>query len=163
MHYILLHALQTITFGYMYYIHYILLHAITCNYTNQSCNSLLLRPFHRPGVDIPQPAAVSLISSRITLSSWIIRPLVPGPSHAERNSASVTRTDHGYLAQYGCDGTHEEAGSGHQLVEPASLSLPHPVVRLWIWGIVRLQLGQEGALYADRSHDIGADNNGEEE
>ena len=36
MHYILLHALQTITFGYMYYIHFILLHAITCNYTNQS-------------------------------------------------------------------------------------------------------------------------------
>ena len=94
--------------------------------------------------------------------SWIIRALVP--SHAERNSACVSSTDHGHLAQYGCDGTHtgKEAGRGSQLVEPTSLSLPHPVVWLWIC-CIRLQLGQEGALYADRPHDIGSHNYGEEE
>ena len=36
------------------------------------------------------------------------------------------------FAQYGCesacDGTHEEAGFGHELVHPASLSLHHPVI-----------------------------------
>ena len=85
------------------------------------------------------------------------------PLHAERNSACVSSTDHGHLAQYGCDGTHKEAGRGSQLVEPPSLSLPHPVVWLWIWGTILLQLGQEGALYADLPHDIGLHNNGEEE
>jgi hypothetical protein len=39
---------------------------------------------------------------------WIIRPLVP--THAEWISACVSRTKHGHLAQYGCDGTHKEAG-----------------------------------------------------
>jgi hypothetical protein len=39
---------------------------------------------------------------------------------------------HEHLAQYGCDGTHEEAGRGRELVETASVSLPHPVVRLSI-------------------------------
>ena len=34
--------------------------------------SFLLRPFHRPGVYVPQPTAVPLIHSRITPSSWII-------------------------------------------------------------------------------------------
>ena len=75
----------------------------------------------------------------------------------------VSSTDHGHLAQYGCDGTHKEAGRGRQLIEPTSLSLPHTVVWLWIWGTMRLQLGQKGALYADRPHDIGSHNNGEEE
>jgi hypothetical protein len=58
---------------------------------------------------------------------------------------------------------HEEAGRRRKLVQPARLSLPHPVVCLWIWSTVLLQLGQEGAFYADRPHDIGADNNGEDE
>ena len=62
--------------------------------------SFLLGPFHHPGVDVPQPAAVRLIRSRITFSSWIICPLVT--AHAERNSACVSRTDQGCLAQYGC-------------------------------------------------------------
>ena len=123
--------------------------------------SFLLRPFRRPGVYVPQPTAVPLIHGRITPSSWIIRALVH--SHAERNRACVSSTDHGHLAQYGCDGTHKEAGRGSQLVEPTSLSLPHTVVWLWIWGTMRLQLGQKGALYADRPHDIGSHNNGEEE
>ena len=78
--------------------------------------SFLLRPFHRPGVYVPQPTAVLLIHGRITPSSWIIRALMP--SHAERKSACVSSTDHGHLAQYGCDGTHKEAGRGSQLVEP---------------------------------------------
>ena len=114
--------------------------------------SARLRPFHHPGVYVtpwlPQQTVVPLIHRWITPSSWIIRALVP--SHAERNSACVSSTDHGHLAQYGCDGTHKEAGRGRQLVEPANQSSPHPVVWLWIWGTIRLQLGQEGALYAGR-------------
>ena len=85
------------------------------------------------------------------------------PAHTERNSASVPSTNHRHLAQYGRDGTHKEAGSGCQLVEPARLSLAHPVVSLWIGSTVRLQLGQECTLYADRPHDICSDNNVEEE
>ena len=123
--------------------------------------SFLLRPFHRPCVYVPQPTAVPLIHCRITPSSWMISALVQ--SHAERKSACVSSTDHGHLAQYGCDGTDKEAGRGRQLVEPTSLCLPHPVVWLWIWGTKLLQIGQEGALYADRPHDIGSHNNGEKE
>ena len=70
----------------------------------------LLGLLHRPGVHVPQPAAVRLIRCWITLSSWIISPLVA--AHAERNCACVSRTDHGCLAEYGCDGAHEEAGLG---------------------------------------------------
>ena len=40
----------------------------------------------------------------------------------------VSRTGHGLLAQYGCDRAHEEAGLGRELVQPASLSLRHPVI-----------------------------------
>ena len=93
---------------------------------------------HCPGVDVPQPAAVLLIGRRITLSSWKICLLVA--MHAELNCAAirtwVSRTEHGRLAQYGCescDGAHEEAGLGRDLVQPASLSLhgkkgDHPAV-----------------------------------
>jgi len=102
--------------------------SIQCRFGSQF--SFLLRPFHRPGVDIPQPAAVPPIGCRITPSSWIIWPLLP--AHTERNSASVPSTNHRHLAQYGRDGTHKEAGSGCQLVEPARLSLAHPAVSLWI-------------------------------
>ena len=35
--------------------------------------SFLLRPFHRPGVYVPQPTPVPLIHRRITPSSWIIQ------------------------------------------------------------------------------------------
>jgi hypothetical protein len=57
------------------------------------------------------------------------------PAHAELNHASGSSIDQGHLAQYGCDGTHKEAGHGHQvtssrLVEPGSLSPPHPVLLL---------------------------------
>ena len=86
----------------------------------------LLGPFHRPGVDMPQPAAVSLICRPITLSSWIICQLVA--AHNEGNSACVSLTDDGHLAQYGCVGAHEEAGLGRELVQCASLSLRHPVI-----------------------------------
>ena len=79
----------------------------------------LLGPFHRPGVDMPQPAAVSLICRPITLSSWIICQLV---------AAHNDLTDDGHLAQYGCVGAHEEAGLGRELVQCASLSLRHPVI-----------------------------------
>ena len=117
--------------------------SIQCRFGSQF--SFLLRPFHRPGVDIPQPAAVPPIGCRITPSSWIIWPLLP--AHTERNSASVPSTNHRHLAQYGRDGTHKEAGSGCQLVEPARLSLAHPVVSLWIGSTVWLQLGQECTLH----------------
>ena len=40
----------------------------------------------------------------------------------------VSRTDHGLLAQYGCDRAHEEAGLGRELVQPASLSPRYPVI-----------------------------------
>ena len=46
-----------------------------------------------------------------------------------QNCACLSLTDHGHLAQYGCDGAHEEAGLGHELVQPASLSPRHPVIR----------------------------------
>ena len=69
----------------------------------------------------------------------------------------------GTLPKMAVMGRTKGAGRGSQLVEPTSLSLPHPVVWLWIWGTILLQLGQEGALYADRPHDIGSHNNGEEE
>ena len=55
----------------------------------------------------------------------------------------------GRLAQYVCDGAREEAGLGCKLVQPASLSLRHPVICLWIRRTVLLQLGQKGTLYAD--------------
>ena len=61
----------------------------------------------------------------------------------------VSRTDHGLLAQYGCDGARGEAGLGPELIQPASLSLRHSVIRFWIRSTVLLQLGQKGALYAD--------------
>ena len=114
----------------------------------------------------------TISSPRYLRTTADCRPPYPLPNHtflldntrdAERNSACVSSTDHGHLAQYGCDGTHKEAGRGRRLVEPTSLSLPHPVVWLWIWGTKGLQLGQEDALYADRPHDIGSHNNGEEE
>ena len=58
----------------------------------------------------------------------MICPLVA--AHSQRNRACVSRTDHGRLAQYGCDGAHEETGLGRELVQPASLSLCHhdPVI-----------------------------------
>ena len=70
-------------------------------------------------------------------------------AHAERNRACVSRTDHGLLAQYGCDGAHEEAGLGRELIQPASLSPCHLVILLWIRRRVLLQLGQKGTLCAD--------------
>ena len=60
MYYILLHALLNITFGYMHYIHYVPLRAIPCDYTNQSRNSLLLRPFQK----LPPSSIHNLLQDR---------------------------------------------------------------------------------------------------
>ena len=49
-------------------------------------------------------------------------------AHAERNCASVSSTDHGLLAQYGCEGGTKR-WLGREQVQPASLSLHHPVIR----------------------------------
>ena len=50
-------------------------------------------------------------------------------AHAERNCACVSHKDQGRLAQYGCDWAQEEARLGRELVQPASLSLRHPVIQ----------------------------------
>ena len=54
------------------------------NYNTGHPVSFLLGPFHRPGVDVPQPAAVRLICHRITLSYWIICPLVAADAEWNR-------------------------------------------------------------------------------
>ncbi len=76
-------------------------------------------PFHCPGVvtvltfhsllQYPLKAAESHIPPGYL---WIICQFVP--LHAEWNSASISHIKHGHLAQYGCDGTQEEAGHGSQ-------------------------------------------------